>query len=231
MISNFDHSENSVNISDDQFKLVCVELLKYGMLKEYLFNKAIEEICVNDSGSLLEKVDAIKSVYEAGDSLNKKFIDAMNNKTNQLEDIIQEDAYHEFKELIETAVYSVIIVNEESLANEIYLELDEEKFSIEEISSDLDEDQIIEIVQDIGPIFLSNVHPVVKQSILSIQGVTGISRPVFVNEGWMIIQLKHYNKPHDVSLNYRDIAMRKIEEEARVITEQSLELFKSSRDF
>ena len=64
MISNFDYSENSVNISDDQFKLVCVELLKYGMLKEYLFNKAIEEICVNDSGSLLEKVDAIKSVYE-----------------------------------------------------------------------------------------------------------------------------------------------------------------------
>ena len=47
----------------------------------------------------------------------------------------------------------------------------------------------------------------------------------------MIIQLKHYNKPHDESLNYRDIAMRKIEEEARVITEQSLELFKSSRDF
>ena len=230
MITDDDRICNQINIAEDQFKFTCIEMLKYGMLDEYFFKKAIEEICVDtgSSKSLIDEVLMIKNVYSLGDSLNKKFIESMNNKTDQLETMVNEDTYSEFKELIETAVYSVVVVNEESLANEIYLELHEEKMTMDEISSELADDQIVEMIQDIGPVFISNVHPVVKKSIRSIQNIEGVSRPVFVHEGWMVILLKQYNKPPNNSNSLRGIAIRKIEEEARLIAEKSLEIFKST---
>ena len=154
----------------------------------------------------------------------------MTNKTDLLESMVNEDTFSEFKDLIETAIYSVVVVKEESLANEIYLELYEERLSIDEITSCLEDDQIIELIEDIGPIFISNVHPVVKKCIRSIQDIKGVSRPVFVQEGWMIIHLKQYNKPPNNSESHRDIAIRKIEEEARIIAEKSLEIIKSLPD-
>ena len=230
MLSDSESIENLANPSEDQFKSTCVELIKYGMLEEYLFKKGIEEICLGSSNSLVEQILRIKKVYSLGNSLNKKFIESMNSKTDLLEAMITEDTYSEDKDLIETAVYSVVVVKEESLANEIYLELIEESLSIDEITSDLEDDQIVEKINDIGPIFISNVHPVVKKSIRSIQNQKGVSRPTYVHEGWMVIQLKQYNKPPNNSDNFRDIAIRKIEEEARLITEKSLEIFKSSID-
>ena len=121
-----------------------------------------------------------------------------------------------------------VIHEEESLANEIYLELQEDRLSFDDICLDLEDDQIVEKIQDIGPIFICNVHSVVKKCIRSIQEAKGVSRPVFVQEGWMIIQLKEYNKPPNNSANIQDIAVRKMEEEARLIAEKSLEIFKSS---
>lgn len=217
-----------MDIQENEFKAVCLELLKYGMLNEYLFKKAIENICVNSSHSLLEKADTIRGIYDYGDSLNKKFNDSIDLKTQEMEALINEETYNESKELIETAVYNVIIVKEESLANEIYLELVEDKLSIEDISYDIDDDQIVELIKDIGPIFLSNVHPIVKKCIRSINDVEGTSRPVFVEQGWMILQLISYNKPPNDDKYYRDIAFRKLEEEAKVIAEQSLDLLKIS---
>ena len=154
----------------------------------------------------------------------------MNKKISQLESTLSEDKYYECKDLIETAVYSVVVVKEESLANELYLELYEDRLLFEDISFDLEDDQIVEIIQDIGPIFLSNVHPVVKKCIRSIQDAKGVSRPIFVQDGWMIIELQEYNKPPNNADNIQDISIRKIEEEARLIAEKSLEIFKTSPD-
>ena len=221
--------ESPIKIQENEFKVVCLELLKYGMLNEYFFKKAIENICVNSSDSLLDRADTIRGIYDYGDSLNKKFNDSIDLKTQELEAMINEETYNESKELIETAVYSVIIVKEESLANEIYLELVEDKLSIEKISADIDDDQIVELIEDIGPIFLSNVHPIVKKCIRSVDNGEGASRPVFIEQGWMLLQLKNYNKPPNSNDYYRDIAVRKLEEEAKLIAEQSLDLLKISQ--
>lgn len=228
MITESDGFDDSVETSGDQFESTCVEMMKYGMLDEYLFKKAIEEICVNSSKSLIDESLRIQNISRLGNFLNKKYIETMNNKIAQLASIVTEDTYYEFKDLIETAVYSVLVVKEESLANEIYLELHEDRLSFDDICLDLEDDQIVEKIQDIGPIFICNVHSVVKKCIRSIQEAKGVSRPVFVQEGWMIIQLKEYNKPPNNSANIQDIAVRKMEEEARLIAEKSLEIFKSS---
>ena len=65
------------NISDDQFRFVCAELMKYGLLDEYLFKKAIEELCVNDVNSLIDQVSKIKHMCRIGDSINKQFIEGV----------------------------------------------------------------------------------------------------------------------------------------------------------
>jgi len=220
--------ERQINLQENEFKSFCLELLKYGMLGEYFFKKSIENICVYDSDSLLDRADTIRGIYDYGDSLNKKFNDSINLKTQELEAMINEDTYNQSKELIETAVYSVIIVKEESLANEIYLELVEDELSIQNISADIDDDQIVEWINEIGPVFLSNVHPTVKKCIRSIENIKGTSRPVFIEQGWMILQLINYNKPPNNNDCYRDIAVRKLEEEAKLIAEKSIELLKTS---
>ena len=220
--------ERQINLQENEFKSFCLELLKYGMLGEYFFKKSIENICVNDSDSLLDRADTVRGIYDYGDSLNKKFNDSINLKTQELEAMINEDTYNQSKELIETAVYSVIIVKEESLANEIYLELVEDELSIQNISADIDDDQIVEWINEIGPVFLSNVHPTVKKCIRSIENIKGTSRPVFIEQGWMILQLINYNKPPNNNNCHRDIAVRKLEEEAKLIAEKSIELLKTS---
>ena len=230
MVTDSDGIEDFTETSGKQFEFTCIEMMKYGMLNEYLLKKAIDEICANNSKSLTEEVHRIQEIYSLGDSLNKQFVESMNKKISQLASTLSEDKYYECKDLIETAVYSVVVVKEESLANELYLELYEDRLLFEDISFDLEDDQIVEIIQDIGPIFLSNVHPVVKKCILSIQDAKGVSRPIFVQDGWMIIELQEYNKPPNNADNIQDISIRKIEEEARLIVEKSLEIFKTSPD-
>ena len=100
MITESDGFDDSVETSGDQFESTCVEMMKYGMLDEYLFKKAIEEICVNSSKSLIDESLRIQNISRLGNSLNKKYIETMNNKIAQLASIVTEDTYYEFKDLI-----------------------------------------------------------------------------------------------------------------------------------
>ena len=187
-------------------------LSKYGLLKEYLKSKILENkiknIKLNKQEILISKENYMKffSLNDEKSLENHRIINFMSmenlfykitlfSKVQKYCDInyseyINKNFYNQ-KEKIDLVKYSLIRVKEYGLIKEIYHRIKDDKDDFNQIAKNYSIGIEKQNSGLIGPISLDKVHPMVKDKLKKCY-LKNLHKPFKVNDDWILIKLEEY---------------------------------------
>jgi len=174
--------------------LLINEYIKDIKLTEDVQNKIIEEFY--KSKKLLSSEDINNFLKLEGKSHQVIMQEACLNKKvsiysiNKFEDHI-ENHFKKRKEFLDQYIYSLLRVKDANLAHELYFQLegDEHDFSEIAFNYSLGKEKYSRGV--IGPVNLTDTHPVLKKHIMSSKSRV-IEYPININEYWVITRVEEF---------------------------------------
>ena len=187
-------------------------LSKYGLLKEYLKSKILENkiknIKLNKEEILISKDNYMKffSLNDEKSLENHRIINLMSvenlfykitlfSKVQKYCDIhysqyINQSFYNQ-KEKIDSVKYSLIRVKEYGLIKEIYHRIKDDKDDFNQIAKNYSIGIEKQTSGIIGPLSLNKVHPTVKDKLKKCF-LKFLHKPFKVNDDWILIKLEEY---------------------------------------
>ena len=188
------------------------KLSRYGLLKEYLKSKVLEDKIKNiklDEKEILTSKENYMKFFSLNDetSLENHRISNLMSKENLYYKItlftkvqkycdthyskyISKSFYNE-KEKIDSVKYSLIRVKEYGLIKEIYHRIKDDKDDFNQIAKNYSIGIEKQTSGLIGPLSLDKVHPTVKDKLKKCY-LKFLHRPFKVNDDWILIKLEEY---------------------------------------
>ena len=204
------------------------DLSKYGLLKEYLKSKILENKIQNIELNM-EEISLAKKNYmkvfnlEDDKSLEKHRISnilSVENlfykitlfpKVQKYCDVHYSESikklFYNKKESIDSVTYSLIRVKEYGLSKELYFRIKDDNENFNQIAKDYSIGIEKETSGLIGPLSLEKVHPKVKEKLKKCF-LKFVHKPFKVNNEWIIIKLEDY---FDSKLDQKSIMKLKSE--------------------
>jgi len=187
-------------------------LSKYGLLKEYLKSKILEDkiknIKLNQEEIITAKENYMKffSLNDEGSLENHRIFNLMSNDNlfyqitlyskvqkycdNNYAEYINKNFYNQ-KEKIDSVKYSLIRVKEYGLIKEIYHRIKDDKDNFNQLANNYSIGIEKQTSGIIGPLSLDKVHPRVKDKLKKCY-LNFLHKPFKVNDDWILIKLDEY---------------------------------------
>ena len=188
------------------------KLSKYGLLKEYLKSKILEDkiknIKLNEEEILNSKENYMKFFLLSDEKSleNHRILNLMSNenlfykitlysKVQKYCDIhysgyISKNFYNQ-KEKIDSVKYSLIRVKEYGLIKEIYHRIKDDNDDLNQIAKYYSIGIEKQTSGIIGPLSLDKVHPTIKDKLKKCY-LKFLHKPFKINDDWIIIKLEEY---------------------------------------
>ena len=187
-------------------------LSRYGLLKEYLKSKILEDkiknIKLNEKEILTSKESYMKffSLNDEKSLENHRILNLMSNenlfykitlysKVQKYCDIHYSEyinkSFYNQKEKIDSVKYSLIRVKEYGLIKEIYHRIKDDNDDFNQISKNYSIGIEKQTSGIIGPLSLDKVHPKVKDKLKKCY-LKFLHKPFKVNDDWILIKLEEY---------------------------------------
>ena len=188
------------------------KLSKYGLLKEYLKSKILENkiknIKLNEEEILTSKESYMKffSLNDEKSLENHRILNLMSTenlfykitlyaKVQKYCEIHYSDyiskSFYKQKEKIDSVTYSLIRVKEYGLIKEIYHRIKDDKDDFNLIAKNYSIGIEKQTSGIIGPLSLDKVHPEVKDKLKKCY-LKFLHKPFKVNDDWVLIKLEEY---------------------------------------
>ncbi len=188
------------------------KLSKYGLLKEYLKSKILEDkiknINLNEEEILTSKESYMKffSLNDEKSLENHRILNLMSTenlfykitlyaKVQKYCEIHYSDyiskSFYKQKEKIDSVTYSLIRVKEYGLIKEIYHRIKDDKDDFNLIAKNYSIGIEKQTSGIIGPLSLDKVHPEVKDKLKKCY-LKFLHKPFKVNDDWVLIKLEEY---------------------------------------
>ena len=188
------------------------KLSKYGLLKEYLKSKILEDkiknINLNEEEILTSKESYMKffSLNDEKSLENHRILNLMSTenlfykitlyaKVQKYCEIHYSDyiskSFYKQKEKIDSVTYSLIRVKEYGLIKEIYHRIKDDKDDFNLIAKNYSIGIEKQTSGIIGPLSLDKVHPKVKDKLKKCY-LKFLHKPFKVNDDWILIKLEEY---------------------------------------
>ncbi len=188
------------------------KLSKYGLLKEYLKSKILEDkiknIKLNEKEILTSRESYMKffSLNDEKSLENHRILNLMSNenlfykitlysKVQKYCDIhyskLISKSFYDQKEKVDSVKYSLIRVKEYGLIKEIYHRIKDDNDDFNQIAKNYSVGIEKQTSGIIGPLSLDKVHPIIKDKLKKCY-LKFLHKPFKINDDWILIKLEEY---------------------------------------